>query len=106
MGGDAVSEAAAAKPGRTAARPSTPLRAGPPWLRALGFDPWLLILVGVMIVYGLVMVYSASWDVSWRLFGNPNAMILRQLGNLVIGLMALAAASGFPIRWPRRRGAP
>src|SRR3990172_5145742 len=78
------------------AGPSTPLRAGLPWLRALGFDPLLLILAGVMIVFGLVMVYSASWDVSWRLFGNPNTMMLRQLGNLAIGLLAMAAASVFP----------
>ena len=106
MGGGVVSQAASAKPGRTALRPSTPLRAGLPWLHVLGFDPWLLILVGVMIVFGLVMVYSASWDVSWRLFGNPNALILRQLGNVVIGLMVMAAAAVFPIRWLRRLALP
>jgi cell division protein FtsW len=75
-------------------------------LRALGFDPWLLILVGVMIAFGLVMVYSASWDVSWRLFGNPNAMFVRQLGNVVIGLAVMAVASRFPIRWFRRLALP
>jgi cell division protein FtsW len=75
-------------------------------LRALGFDPWLLILVGVMITFGLVMVYSASWDVSWRLFGNPNAMFVRQLGNVVIGLAMMAIASRFPIRWFRRLALP
>src|SRR3990172_2803189 len=90
----------------SAAPPSAPPRAGLPWLRALGFDPWLLVLVGVMITFGLVMVYSASWDVSWRLFDDPNALILRQLGNLVIGLAAMAAASVFPIRWLRRLALP
>ncbi len=48
-----------------------------------------MIMVGIMIVFGLVMVYSASWDVSYRLFGNPSALTVRQLGNLVFGLIAL-----------------
>lgn len=75
-------------------------------LRAMGFDPWLLTLVGVMIAFGLVMVYSASWDVAWRLFGDPNALFVRQLGNLIIGLAAMAVASRFPIRWFRRLALP
>lgn len=70
--------------------------------RPLGFDPWLLLLVGVMIVFGLVMVYSASWDVSWRLYQDPSAIFRRQVGNLSIGLMALAGASMVPVRWLRK----
>ncbi|HSR47064.1 MAG TPA: hypothetical protein VLL77_03660, partial [Anaerolineales bacterium] len=57
--------------------------------RIFGFDSYLVMLVGVMIVFGLVMVYSASWDVSWRLQGDPNALFFRQLGNLLIGLLAM-----------------
>jgi len=79
---------------RPAARPSP--------TRLWGFDPWLMIMVGIMIVFGLVMVYSASWDVSYRLFGTPNALTVRQLGNLVFGLIALAVAAVFPIRYLRR----
>jgi cell division protein FtsW len=74
--------------------------------RILGFDPWLLILVGVMITFGLVMVYSASWDVSFRLQGDPNALFFRQLGNLFIGLLAMAATAFFPHRWLRRVALP
>ena len=93
-----MTDAAAPSAVRPAARPS-PTR---PW----GFDPWLMITVGIMIVFGLVMVYSASWDVSYRLFGNPNALTVRQLSNLVIGLMVLAVAAVFPIRYLRRLATP
>jgi cell division protein FtsW len=97
MGQGAVNEIVA-PPVRPAPRPSP--------IRLWGFDPWLMIMVGIMIVFGLVMVYSASWDVSYRLFGNPNALTVRQLSNLVIGLMALAAAAVFPIRYLRRLATP
>ncbi len=72
----------------------------------LGFDPGLVLLVGITVVFGLVMVYSASWDVSYRLFGDPNALILRQLGNLGVGLVAAAVAAFFPVSWLRRLALP
>ena len=86
--------------------PLQPARSTASRLRALGFDPWLLMLVGVMVAFGLVMVYSASWDVSWRLFGNPNSLFFRQLGNLAFALAAMAVASRFPVRWFRRLALP
>ncbi|HMK09188.1 MAG TPA: putative peptidoglycan glycosyltransferase FtsW [Anaerolineales bacterium] len=96
-----MTELTAPPPSSAVQRPprSAPTR---PW----GFDPWLLILVGIMIVFGLVMVYSSSWDVSYRLFGNPNALILRQLGNLGFGLIAMVAAALFPIRYLRKLATP
>ena len=72
----------------------------------LGFDPWLLLLLVSMIAFGLVMVYSASWDVSWRLYQDPNALFRRQLGNLIIGLAALGLAASFPIAWLKRLALP
>jgi cell division protein FtsW len=74
--------------------------------RIFGFDPWLVLLIVVMIVFGLVMVYSASWDVSWRLFEDPGALFRRQVGNLVIGLGVLAVAATIPVRWLRRLALP
>ena len=75
-------------------------------IRPLGFDPWLLLLLVSMIAFGLVMVYSASWDVSWRLYQDPNALFRRQLGNLIIGLAALGLAASFPIAWLKRLALP
>ena len=77
-----------------------------PERRLLGFDPWLVILIGAMVAFGLVMVYSASWDVSWRLFEDPSEILRRQVTNLVIGLLALAVAAGVPLRWLRRLALP
>ena len=72
----------------------------------MGFDPWLVIIVLIMVVFGMVMVYSASWDVSWRLFGDPNRLFLRQAINLLIGLAVLAVASRLPLRWIRASALP
>jgi cell division protein FtsW len=72
----------------------------------MGFDPWLLLLLAVMVAFGLVMVYSASWDVSWRLFHDPNALFRRQLTNLVIGLAALGVAAFVPMDWVRKAALP
>lgn len=77
-----------------------------PERRLLGFDPWLVILLVAMVGFGLVMVYSASWDVSWRLFQDPTEILRRQVTNLVVGLAALGVAAGFPLRWLRRLAVP
>lgn len=77
-----------------------------PERRLLGFDPWLVILLAAMVGFGLVMVYSASWDVSWRLFQDPTEILRRQVTNLVVGLAALGVAAGFPLRWLRRLAVP
>jgi len=69
-------------------------------------DPWLMLLVGAMVVIGLVMVYSASWDVSWRLHDDPNELFRRQLVNLAYGLVVFVAAMAFPIRWLRKLALP
>ena len=68
---------------------------------SLNVDPWMAVIIGVMVIFGVVMVYSASWDVSWRLYGDPNALFNRQMGNLVLGLIAMAIAFFFPLDWLR-----
>jgi len=73
--------------------------------RFLGYDPWLLVVVISMIVFGLVMVYSASWNESWK-SGTPNLYFIRQVRNLLFGLIALAIASRIPLRWLRTLALP
>jgi cell division protein FtsW len=72
----------------------------------LGFDAWLLILTTIMLAFGLVMVYSASWDVSWRLYQDNNAIFNRQLVNLAYGIVVLAVAAWIPLRYLRRFALP
>ena len=85
---------------------SRPLVRPAPFWRRLGIDPWLLVTLGAMIGLGLVMVYSASWDVSWRLLGDADALFRRQLGNVLISVLALVTSAWFPLRWIRKVALP
>lgn len=71
-----------------------------------GYDPVLLAIIAIMLVFGLIMVFSATWDVSWRLTGDPNALFRNQAKNLAIGLIPLFVASIFPLRWLRKLAVP
>ncbi|MFP3855018.1 MAG: FtsW/RodA/SpoVE family cell cycle protein [Anaerolineales bacterium] len=75
-------------------------------LRDSGFDPWLLMTVGFMILFGLVMVYSSSWDVSWRLTGEPDTLFRRQVVNMGIGLVAMVVAAQVPLARLRKLAVP
>lgn len=75
-------------------------------LRRLKVDLWLLLIVVAMIAVGMVMVYSASWDVSWRLEGDANALFRRQAGNLLYGLAVMLAGILMPLRWFRKLALP
>jgi cell division protein FtsW len=72
----------------------------------LGFDVWMVLILIGMLVLGLVMVYSASWDVSWRLHGDPGALFRRQLTNLGLGLAIVLIAAFFPLGWFRKLALP
>jgi cell division protein FtsW len=48
----------------------------------------LLVVTGVLIVFGLIMMYSASWDYSLVEYGAPMYMFQRQLMWLGLGLVA------------------
>ena len=51
-----------------------------------GFDMPLLIAVVALIVFGLVMLYSSSWDFSLGAYGDAMYMFNRQLMWLGLGL--------------------
>ena len=52
-----------------------------------GFDMPLLIVVVSLIVFGLVMLYSSSWDFSLGAYGDAMYMFNRQLTWLGLGLV-------------------
>jgi cell division protein FtsW len=60
----------------------------------LRFDVPLLLVVIVLLVIGLLMVYSASPDPSFKFFGNPFFIIQRQFLFMLIGV-AIAGALMF-----------
>lgn len=53
----------------------------------LGIDVPLLLTVITLIVYGILMVYSASWDFSLFVYDSPTFIFTRQLTWLGIGLL-------------------
>ncbi len=57
------------------------------WLK---FDVPLLLIVISLLVFGLVILASASYDISYRHFDDPSFIFLRQLLWLGIGLIFFA----------------
>jgi cell division protein FtsW len=66
-----------------------PIRARSELDQAKRPDLTLLGIVGVLTVFGLLAVYSASFAFAIIQFGDPNYFILRQAGAAVVGLVAL-----------------
>ncbi|MEA2008088.1 MAG: FtsW/RodA/SpoVE family cell cycle protein [Chloroflexota bacterium] len=57
----------------------------------LSLDVPMLIIVAVLVVVGMLTVYSATWEISWHEFADVNKYFLRQLVWLGIGLASAAA---------------
>ncbi|MCE9646716.1 MAG: putative lipid II flippase FtsW [Chloroflexi bacterium] len=71
-----------------------------------GFDMPLLVGVAALIFFGLVMLYSASWDFSLGIYGDPMFMFLRQLRWLALGLVAAVFLAFFDYHNWRRLAVP
>jgi cell division protein FtsW len=62
----------------------------------LGIDVPLVLIVCTLSVFGLLMVYSASWDYSMMILGNsPTYMFTRQLLFMVVGIVAAVVLTFF-----------
>jgi cell division protein FtsW len=59
----------------------------------LPIDTMLLVVVGALVAFGLMMVYSATFDWSYRQYGSPNTIFIRQLQWLGLGLTLMFIAS-------------
>jgi cell division protein FtsW len=53
------------------------------------FDILLVLVVFTLIIFGLLMVYSASYDYSFNWYGDPNTILWRQIAWLGVGLTAM-----------------
>src|SRR5512137_1707418 len=57
----------------------------------LGFDvPFLLVVIS-LVLFGILMVYSASADYSFQVFGSPAYLFMRQLRWLGLGTIVMIA---------------
>ena len=60
----------------------------------------LLLTVVALLVFGLVMLYSASWDFSLGAYGDPMKMFTRQVLWMGLGLVGAAILTSFDYhRW-------
>ncbi|NQS90884.1 MAG: cell division protein FtsW [Chloroflexi bacterium] len=70
----------------------------------LAIDIPFLSIVASLLVFGLLMLYSASWDVSWQAFDDVNSFFMRQLIWLGIGLVVSVFLYFMDYhRWARNR---
>jgi cell division protein FtsW len=59
----------------------------------LGFDVPLLLVVIALILFGMLMVYSASADYSFQVYGSQSYIFLRQLRWMVLGSVVMVVLS-------------
>lgn len=67
-----------------------------------GFDMPLLVTVVALIVFGLVMLFSSSWDFSLGAYGDAMHMFNRQATWLVLGMAIACALAFFDYHYWRR----
>lgn len=58
-----------------------------------GLDLPLVVIVIALLIFGLVMMFSASWDYSLSQYGSPMYMFQHQVQWLGVGLVAAAVLS-------------
>ncbi|MCY3719210.1 MAG: putative peptidoglycan glycosyltransferase FtsW [Anaerolineaceae bacterium] len=79
------------------------IRRGYSWSElARGIDRWLLLLVGMLLVAGTLMVYSATFDWSYQSFGSEIEILLRHIRNILIGSVFLVVLALLDYRVLRR----
>ncbi len=88
---------------QTPARAATRTQARP---LHLVMDVPLLLVVFTLLVFGLVMVYSASWDFSYAVYGSSSQIFTRQLMFLGLGIVATLVATFLDYHYWRRLAVP
>ena len=66
--------------------------------RLASWDPWLLGAVLVLILFGMIMVYSASITLADRNTGNGMYFLIRQLAHVTLGLGIMWIAAHSQVR--------
>lgn len=74
--------------------------------RKRGFDVPLLLVVVALLVFGMIMLFSASWDFSLGVYENPMQMFNRQLLWLLFGICAAAVLTRIDYHDWRRFAVP
>jgi cell division protein FtsW len=56
-----------------------------------GFDYLLLVIVAALLIIGLMMVYSATFDLAYKEYGQPTYFFIRQVLWTAVGVVVLLA---------------
>lgn len=72
----------------------------------LGIDVPMLLVSATLVVFGILMVYSASWDYSLAIYGSPSYMFSRQLLWLGLGLGVAVVLTFLDYHFWRRLAVP
>ena len=86
--------------GTFVSKPNT--RSGKSHSLNLPFDVPLLLIVVVILIFGLLMVYSASWDFSLLNWGDPTFIFNRQIRWILLGLVSGTVISFIDYHWFRK----
>ncbi len=110
---DEFNYAEALAPRRETPAPPPPPSGGRPVDRRRGYyagvDLYLALVVGALSAVGLMMVYSASIDVSYQVTGDPTSttyFFVRQLRSMVVGVIVLITLSRLDYHVWRRLAVP
>ena len=57
------------------------------------FDVPLLVIIIILLIYGLLMLYSASWSYSLQYFDSGTYILFRQMRWVLAGLFAMGILS-------------
>jgi cell division protein FtsW len=88
-------------PGITDQRPAKVHRA-----KRLSFDVPLLLVVISLALFGILMVYSASADYSYQVYGSPSYIFMRQLRWLGLGSLVMAFLAWMDYHWWKKFAVP
>jgi cell division protein FtsW len=72
----------------------------------LGIDVPMLLAVATLAIFGILMVYSASWDYSFLIFDSPTYIFLRQIVWMLLGIGVAALLAFVDYHWWRRLALP
>jgi len=71
-------------------------------LFGLPIDGLLIVIVGALVAFGLMMVYSTTFDLSYQTYGDPSLIFFRQVRWLGVGLITMLIAAYMPYHWWKR----
>ena len=69
-------------------------------------DYLLVLIVATLLVIGLMMVYSSSFDLAYRVYGQPTYFFIRQLIWAALGVVGMAFMAWIEYRAWRRFSVP